>query len=550
MKKNISQSEGRNSLSESAHDANFLASQSSLYSSMPKESPADSSNLKNSSINRRKFVEVMATGALAFTIVPRHVLGGKNFIAPSDKITIAYVGCGTQGLRELLPMLSVPSIQVVAVCDPNREARGYRDWAKDWLRNEIRAAIKKADWNSGGDNMIPGGRENGKSIVDTYYANVLPSDQFKGCSAYADFRELLDKEKGLDAVKIMTPDHLHGVFAMAALKRNKHVLMHKPLSNRLLEGKKLISAARSSKNITHLIPWDSNGSMDQVMKWINDGSIGTLMEVHNWTNRPVWPQYPTLPTENVPVPDGLDWNLWLGPEADRPYSPNYTNMVFRGWYDFGGGSMADMGHYSLWTVFNALQLTAPTVIEPSLSHVVGMHDPVPFQVQNDFSFPMASSVRFKYPANGSRPPVDLCWYDGGIRPAVPMELLQQDKDLPAEGMMFVGDKGKILAGFNVDNPQLLSEKAPEPAKTGPYSEGDRMKAALQLFADSCKSGKQYPGSFSESEHLTEAINLYAVALRSRHLLKYDAVNMKITNSVDANKYLSRDYRTGWDPASI
>ncbi len=133
-------------------------------------------------------------------------------------------------------------------------------------------------------------------------------------------------------------------------------------------------------------------------------------------------------------------------------------MVFRGWYDFGGGSMADMGHYSLWTVFNALQLQGPTIIEPNLSHVCGMHDPVPFQIKNNFSFPMASSVRFKYPANGSRPAVDLCWYDGGMRPPIPAELLEENKELPAEGMMFVGDKGKILAGFNVQNPQIISGK--------------------------------------------------------------------------------------------
>jgi hypothetical protein len=508
---------------------------------------------KNLQIDRRKFVGVLASGALAFTIVPRHVLGGRNFIAPSDKITLAYVGCGTQGLRELLPMLTVPGIQVIAVCDPNRDAVGYRDWSKDGLRNEIRTAIAKADWNPGGENGVPGGRENGKFIVDTYYGNLRSGDHFKGCTAYADFRELLEKENGLDAVKIMTPDHLHGTFAMAALKRNKHVLMHKPLSNRLLEGKKLIEMARKSNRITHLIPWDSNGSMEPVMKWINDGSIGTLKEVHNWTNRPVWPQYPTLPTESIPVPDGLDWNLWLGPEADRPYSPNYTNMVFRGWYDFGGGSMADMGHYSLWTVFNALQLGAPTIIEPNLSHFVGIHDPVPFQVRNDFSFPMACSVRFKYPASGSRPPIDLCWYDGGIRPPIPPELLESNKELPAEGMMFVGDKGKILAGFLVENPQLftaggmIASEAPKPTQ---YSEGDRMKVALNLFADSCKSGKQYPGSFIDAEHITEAVNLYATSLRARKLLKYDPVAMQVTNGSEANKYLSREYRTGWDPATI
>ena len=515
------------------------------------ENPGDSP-VKSSPMTRRKFVELTAATAAAFTIVPRHVLGGKNFIAPSDKITLAYIGVGTQGTRELLPLLAEQGIQVIAVCDPNKEAVGYRDWGMDYLKDAIRKTINIPDWNPGGDNTIPGGRDNGKSIVDSYYANIHPELKYKGCKAYADARELLEKEKDLDAVKIMTPDHLHGVLAIAAMKKDKHVLVHKPLSNRLIESKKVIEMARNSKVITHLIPWDSNGSMEQVMAWINAGAIGTLTEVHNWTNRPVWPQYPELPKDTPPVPNGFDWDLWLGPEASRPYSPDYTNMVFRGWYDFGGGSMADMGHYSLWTVFNSLQLTSPTSVEPHRSHVCDFHGPVPYRVDNNFSFPMASTVRFKYPANGNRPPVDLYWYDGGMRPEIPGELINENKELPEEGMMFVGDTGKILAGFNVQNPQIISGKKMDSLKQNSDNQNEDQKAShwLKLFVEACKSGKQYPGNFSEAEHLTEAINLYAVALRTNRMLQYDAANIKITNIPEANKYLSREYRQGWDPATI
>ena len=508
-----------------------------------------------SNIDRRKFIKMAGTGALAFSIVPRHVLGGSGFVAPSDKLTMAYVGCGTQGLREMLPLLEVPDVQIVAVCDPNQYAVGYKDWSKTGLRDEIRKAINKPDWQPGGDNVIPGGRDVGQNVVDSFYANVRGSDNYKACTPYADYRELLDKEKDLDAVKIMAPDHLHGLFAIAALKRNKHVLMHKPVSNRLLEGKAVIELARQKTNIvTHLVPWDSNGSMDQVMEWINHGKIGKLKEIHNWTNRPVWPQYPVIPTENVPVPDGLDWQLWLGPEADRQYSPQYTNMVFRGWYDFGGGSMADMGHYSLWTVFNALKLTSPEVVVPNLTHYVGMGDYGPNFVHNDFSFPEGCTVKFKYPANGDRGPVDLFWWDGGIRPTVPEELIAiNEDDLPAEGMMFVGTKGKILTGFNIQNPRLFHKKDKEvKAVVQPVNsyEHSKMIDALTLFAKNCKAGTQYPGSFPEAEGLTEAVNLYAASLRAQKLLKYDAATRQITNVPEANKYLKRDYRTGWDPATI
>ena len=183
-------------------------------------------------IKRRKFVELTTSAALAFTIVPRHVLGGKNYIAPRDKITLAYIGMGTQGIREMLPLLQLPDFQVVAVCDPNKEARGYKDWGKDYLRNEIRETIKDPNWSPGGDNAVAGGLDNGKYVVDAYYSNVVKQKTFKGCNAYADARELFAKEKDVDAVKIMTPDHLHGILCIAALKRNKHVLVQKPLSIR------------------------------------------------------------------------------------------------------------------------------------------------------------------------------------------------------------------------------------------------------------------------------------------------------------------------------
>ena len=499
--------------------------------------------------NRRKFIGGVGSAALTLTIVPRHVLGGSGYVAANDKIMLAYIGAGTQGTRELLPLLSIPELQIIAVCDPQKESTGYLDWGKTGLRDAIRKTLQNPAWESGGDHTIPGGRDNAKGIVDSYYSKFRSDQKITGCKTYADFRELFEKEKDLNAVKVMTPDHLHGLIAMAAIKRGINVTMHKPISNRLEEARKVMGMAVKSKLTTHLIPWDSNGSMDQVMKWINEGAIGTLKEVHNWSNRPVWPQYPTIPTDTPPVPKGMDWDLWLGPEAERPYHPHYTNMVFRGWYDFGGGSMADMGHYSLWTVFKALGLENPTIIEPNLSHVCDLHDSTAFEIKNNYSFPMACSVRFKYPAKSSRPAVDLIWYDGGMRPPVPDELYSENKELPAEGMMFTGDKGKILAGFRVEKPQLIPEKrmvgqtVTEVKKEGNIS-------GFQKFINAIKAGKQCPGSFTEAEGITEAVNLYAAALRAGKTLKFDSVNRKFTNAPEADKYLWRTYRKGWEPESI
>jgi hypothetical protein len=285
--------------------------------------------------------------------------------------------------------------------------------------------------------------------------------------------------------------------------------------------------------------------MDQVLAWIRDGSIGTLREIHNWTNRPVWPQYPTIPTDAPPVPEGFDWDLWLGPEHERPYHPNYTHMVFRGWYDFGGGSMADMGHYSLWTVFRALDLAAPTSIEPMASHDQVLTDGIASGVKNDFSFPAASVVRFSYPARGDRGAVDLIWYEGGIRPPTPPEMDVDRVDLPAEGMMFVGDKGKILAGFLVDDPHLIPDRrtARPPAAPPPFGREN----GLRHWVSACQGGPPSEGSFLHAQGISEAVNLYAVALRTRRRLYYDPASRKITNVPEANKYLSREYRKGWNP---
>jgi hypothetical protein len=166
---------------------------------------------------------------------------------------------------------------------------------------------------------------------------------------------------------------------------------------------------------------------------------------------------------------------------------------------------------------------------------------------------MACSVRYKYPAKGSRPAIDLIWYDGGMRPPIPHELTESNKELPAEGMMFVGEQGKILTGFNIQDPQLLSGKKvdqPQNAKPDTLNQVEKGAAALGLFVDAVKSGKQYPGTFVEAAALTEAVNLYSVALRAGQLLKYDPATATITNIADANKYLSREYRAGWNPSTI
>lgn len=521
-----------------------------------KQSPMEGSDLNSESknsqnlLNRRKFIGGMATATLAMTVVPRHVLGGKGFVAPSDKINVAYIGLGTQGLRQLPDIIKLPEVQITAVCDPQRKAINYYDWSPGGLRDEMRELIGKPNWNTGGNNTIPGGLDNGKEIVDGYYEKTTGKKY--NCHAYTDFRELFEKEKDLNAVQVMTPDHLHGIISAAAIKRNIGVSVHKPLSNRLIEGRKVYEMAMKSKATTHLLPWDSNGEdMPKIMEWINSGAIGTLKEIHNWSFRPVWPQYAKIPADTPKLPEGFEWDLWLGPEAERSYHPHYTNMVFRGWYDFGGGSMADMGHYSLWTVFEALKLGKPTIIEPNFSSVCDINDGgAAYKIRNDFSFPYASSMRFKYPAAEGRPAIDLVWYDGGMRPPALKEFYEQGVEFPSEGMMFVGDKDVILTrGFHAENPYLLSKGVKKTEEVSAAAGAVKIPG-IKRFIDGVKAGKQIDGGFRQAWPITEAVNLYAVALRTGKTLMYDADALKITNDEKANKYLNREYRKGWNIETI
>jgi hypothetical protein len=494
-------------------------------------------------MDRRKFLGCAAATAAACTIVPRHVLGGAGHVAPSDKIAI---GCGTQGLREMFGMLAMPEVQIVAVCDPVKDGNDYVDWSKDGMRSDIAKALGEPDWRRGRPG-IPGGRDVAKEVVETCYAKERPSGGFTGCSTYADFRELLEKEK-VDAVKVMTPDHLHATVAIAAMNKGKGVVLHKPLANRVQEARLVIETARRTKVATHFLPAGPGEGVRRVMGWIRDGAIGTLREVHNWSNRPVWPQYPTIPTDRPPVPRGFDWDLWLGPSLPRPYHPHYTHTVFRGWYEFGGGPVADMGHYSLWPVFRELDLDAPVAVESTPSHACAVEDQVSVTIRNDFSFPVASTIRFKFAAKGSRPAIDLFWYDGGMKPPTPEECEEDHRELQAEGMMFVGDRGKILAGFRCDGARIIPErKAREFGaardKAPPRDRGARGGAWVAAL----RGGEPTCGDFLLAGPISEAFNLGAVSLRlgGKRLL-WDAAGMKVTNAPEANRYLVREYRSGWE----
>jgi hypothetical protein len=285
--------------------------------------------------------------------------------------------------------------------------------------------------------------------------------------------------------------------------------------------------------------------MDGIGAALHDGAIGTLREVHNWLDKPIWPQgSPTLP-KSEPVPEGLDWDLWLGPVPNRPYAHAFTHAVFRGWYDFGSGCLADMGHYSLWPVYRVLGLGVPAVVEaaPSFTCAVG-DDGVSRKQHNDVSFPHASTIRFHHPARDAQPALDVFWYDGGMRPATPRALFDVGQTLAPSGMMFVGDDGIIVGSFHGNNPQVYArgKRKPNALKTpatGDHARGEEWITAL-------REGRRSQGDFLHAQAISETICLGNVALRVGGRIEWDAERLVISNNADANTYLTREYRPGWE----
>lgn len=508
-------------------------------------------------MNRREFVG-SAAASLAFTIVPRQVLGGPKYVAPSDKLTMGYIGCGKQGLDELINLVPNPQVQIVAVCDPEKYNENYVEFANKGLRNNIRRVLEKPTWGEAIQGC-PGGRDVGREIVETYYSKVRGGTTYKGCTTYADFRVLLEKEKDLDAVKVMTPDHLHATVAIAAMRKGLNVVMHKPLANRVFESRLVEETARKTGVATHLLAY-LNGPDPTIKEMLDNGAIGTLREVHNWTDRAFWPAYHSIPTDTPPVPKDFDWDLYLGPALERPWHPYYGHGTFRGWYDFGAGAIADMGFYSLWPIFATLDLPVPDRIEASTSTDSEIINQVSAVKVNDFSFPNAAQVRFRFPSVGEKTPVPLYWYEGGIKPYTPEALEMDGQEIPVMGTMYVGDRGIILGN------QIYPEKRRREYLQGKEApqQADRRggRDVESLWVPAFKGGEPSPGNFLSAANCGETVCLAGAAIRharknfktifTEHttpVLKYDAQNMKFTNVPEANEYLIREYRKGWELGS-
>ena len=457
-------------------------------------------NEKN--FSRRDFIGASAATAAGLTILPNQVVSGLGHKAPSDKLNIAGIGVGGKGQVNLKNMSSE---NIVALCD--------------------------IDWN--------------------YAAKTFK--QYPSAKHYMDFRIMLEEmHKDIDAVLIATPDHSHAVCALAAMQLGKHVYVQKPLTHTVYESRILLEASRKYKVVTQMgNEGHSSSNVADVCELIWSGAIGSIRKVEAWTNRPIWPQGLTRPPQGMQLPDGINWDLFIGPAAMRPYHSAYHPWNWRGWWDFGTGALGDMACHVLDVVFAALKLGHPSSVEASSSAF------------NNESAPNTSLIRYKFPERKKvgklkMPEVKVTWYDGGLLPSRPGSLpdgveLGQGKN----GIIFHGSKGKLVCGNYGSNYKLLPEekfaKLVKPPKT-------LRRVGISHEMDWVRACKESPenrilpvSNFEYACPLNEMVVMGNLAVRMQGLnkkLKWDGENMTFTNLSDEDKIITTNGIPGAEPKKI
>lgn len=465
---------------------------------------------KNSKLSRRRFV-ASTTALAAASIVPRHVLGGPGHTPPSDQVNVAVIGTGGRGIQNIWNLLKLRDVQVTAICDV----------AEFWDNSQIYYRHN-------------GGRGPAMEAIENHHRKA-GSVARHHCAVYADFRVMLEKAgKDIDAVLVATPNHVHAVASMAAIHAGKGVYCEKPLTHSVYEARMVAQAAREAKVATQLgNQGHSSDDVRRAVEWIRDGAIGKVREVHAWGGRPSRMKLTERPTETPPVPDGLNWDLWLGPAKERPYHPAYSPLLFHYWWDFGSGTLGNYGCHTLDTAVWALELEHPTIVEASST------------VLNNETTPAAAMYHYKFPARGERPPVDLFWYDGGLMPPRP-DCLELDRDLPRRGgSLIVGDQGAILSGVWGASPRIIPEQKmqqyEQPPQTIPRSQGH-----YRDWINACKGGPPASSNFEYGAPLTEIALLGVVALRTGATLHWDGPNMKAINAPQAEPFIHGHFRKEWE----
>ena len=438
-------------------------------------------------MKRRDFVRNISASGLALTVVPSAAVSGLGHTAPSDKLNIAGIGIGGKGKVNLRNMVDQ---NIVALCD-----------------------------------------------CDYAYADKV-FKTYPKAKKYMDYREMLEKQKDIEAVVIATPDHTHALQAAAAMELGKHVYLQKPLTHSVWESRHLTKLAQDTGVVTQMgNEGHSRDTVYEVAEVVQSGCLGTVKKAHVWTNRPIWRQGMPKPPEEVKVPDTLDWELFIGPAKMRPYNPEYHPWIWRGWWDYGTGALGDMGCHLLDVPNYALKLGHPVAFQASSSLV------------NTESAPVSAKVSYKFPARKNLPylalpELELTWYDGGLIPARPYDLPNDAPMNPGGGFMFIGSEATLIAESYGNKWKVYKngeEIIPE-TKVSLERIPDHPKGAGRHemhFVDCCKSGEKPASNFDYAGPFNEMVVMGNLAVRMQSLQKtllWDSENMRITN-IGANEKL-------------
>ena len=477
------------------------------------------------SASRREFIK-NGVVASSFFIVPRHVLGGKGYTAPSDQLNLAAIGAGGKGTSDIKHASVNGRERVVALCDVD-----FSGSAKRSIEN------------------------------------------FPDAKPYHDYRVMLDQEKDIDAVTISTPDHVHGPAASFAMQRGIHVYVQKPMTHNIREARILTEMARQQKVVTQMgNQGGSNPLLGMVQRWVDSGKLGKISKVQVWTNRPVWPQGFAMPGPDETLkPEALHWDLWLGPAASMPYTPNLHPFNWRGWWDYGTGALGDVGCHLIDIPFRTLGLKYPKDAECSVGSVFTKMWNADYHPEG---CPPSSFITLHFEATDkSQSPIEMTWSDGGIRPSHP-EIIPADHDIGGNdsknGVLIIGENGIISTNINDSSPLMpklymndgSTEFGPEVEEMDEPEYGHQRK-----WVDACKAGfgseehQALTSSFDYAGPMTETVLMGNLAIRSymlanktdngrlefygRKKLLWDGDNMKITNFEEANQFVGRTYREGW-----
>jgi predicted dehydrogenase len=508
-------------------------------------------------VSRRKFLGTVGAATAAFTIVPRNVLGGKGYQQPSDKLNVAGIGIGNQGGGDVRNVCD-PEVTVTWAPNP-RPIRLPVPYTPEQLKNYLAglpinpvtpaaattakpaaaapaAGAPAAAAQPARAARAPRSLGNIYALCDVnldYAAHVFKA--YPKAKVYQDWRQMLEKEKSIDAITIGTPDHNHAMIAAHFIREKKHVYVEKPMCKTIKECRTLAQLAKEYDVVTQSgNQGHASEGTRQTVEWIQSGVVGFVREINLWTDRPSgwWPQGNMLRPPALPIPKTLNWDVWLGPAPNQPYNPACTDFQWRGLWDYGTGAMGDMGAHIFDAPMWALNLGDVKNIKIQATSS---------QYSTDY-MPLVETITYQFPARGNAPPVKITWCDGGLKATRP-DVLEPGRAVAAA--VYYGDKGIMMHGSHGAVPQLVPA---DPNFKAPVPWIPRTGDNMEDFVTAIKNGKKSANDFSWAAKVCEVMLLTNIAVKSQKsntILDYDVTNMKITNLPEADSLFHYEYRTGW-----